>query len=263
MIVSTYNRPEALRAVLESAHDQVYRDFELVVADDGSSGATADVVRQFQQAGRTPIRHVWHEDRGFRLAAIRNRAAAASTAEYLVFIDGDCIIFPDFLERHARLAEPGFFVRGSKVNLNRALTESVVREGKAVHRWTASRWFFCRARGQVNRFMPFLRIPQGPLRKLSRRSMKGASGRNLAVWRKDFVAVNGFNEEYQGYGMEDWDFVDRLIKRGVCRKNGRFAVPVIHLWHERRAPAPNNDRIWEVQRRSSDTWVERGVGQYL
>ncbi len=263
LIVSTYNRPEALRAVLASACDQVFQDFELLVADDGSGDATKELVQEFQRTGAISIQHVWQEDRGFRLAAIRNRAVAASGAPYLVFIDGDCLMLPDFLKRHWRLAERGFFVRGSNVDMSPALTAAALQRGAAAHRWGLGRWLGSRLNGHVNRCMPFFRLPLGPLRKFAPRSPKGACGRNLALWREDFLAVNGFNEAYEGYGKEDWDLVDRLIKYGVYRKNGRFAVPVIHLWHGPNAPGPNNERMWEAQERSARTWVDRGVDQYL
>src|SRR5580704_10154001 len=102
-IVSTYNGPEALRLCLQSLILQKDRDFEIVVADDGSGVATRDTIARFADETAVPVLHVWHEDRGFRLAAIRNRAIAASSGDYLLFLDGDCIVLPDFVRVHRRL----------------------------------------------------------------------------------------------------------------------------------------------------------------
>ena len=118
VIVSTYNRPDALDAVLRSLAEQTYRRFEIVVADDGSGPDThALVARQAEDLGPR-VQHVRQEDRGYRLAAIRNRAVAATEQPYLIFLDGDCLVRPDYVGRHARLAEAGRFVPGSRVRLD-------------------------------------------------------------------------------------------------------------------------------------------------
>ena len=250
VIVSTYERPDALGAVLRSLDDQTYRRFEVVVADDGSGpNARALVARRAEELGY-PLRHVWQEDRGYRLAAIRNRAAAETEREYLVFLDGDCVVRPDFLRRHARLAEPGHFVHGSRVRLDRRLSRTVLERGLPVGRWRTSRWLVERLRGRVDRFTPLLRVPLGPLRRVSPRKWQGVKGCNFAVWRTDFLAVNGFDEGYEGWGFEDNDLVVRLIRNGVRRKQGRYAVPVLHLWHEERPPAPASRERFERRLRS-------------
>ncbi|WP_423926049.1 glycosyltransferase family 2 protein [Candidatus Palauibacter sp.] len=250
VIVSTYERPDALDAVLRSLDDQTYRRFEVIVADDGSSLDTrALVARRTEELG-FPLRHVWQEDRGYHLAAIRNRAAAETGREYFVFLDGDCVVRPDFLRRHARLAEPGRFVHGSRVRLDRELSRTALERGLPIQRWSATRWLRERLRGRVDRFTPLLRVPLGPLRRVSPRAWRGVKGCNLAVWRTDFLAVHGFDEGYEGWGFEDNDLVVRLIRNGVRRKEGRYAVPVLHLWHEERPPAPASRERFERRLRS-------------
>jgi len=263
VIVSTYNRPEALALVLDSLADQMTRDCEVIVADDGSDERTRDLCNRFRSRMPVPLKHVWQEDRGFRLAAIRNRAVAASTAEYLVLLDGDCIVLPDFAALHAGLAEPGYFVRGPRVQLHQDLTEFVLSRGVSIHGWRRWRWFMEWRRGRINQFLPLLRLPLGPLRTRTRGRWAGIRGSNLGVWREDFVAVNGFDEEFEGWGYEDWDFVSRLSKRGVRYKEGRFAVPVLHLWHESQEGLEVNRARFERQRASNRVWVARGVSQYL
>jgi GT2 family glycosyltransferase len=164
---------------------------------------------------------------------------------------------------HARLAEPGYFVRGPRVQLHRDLTEFVLTQDVHVHRWRCRRWFNEWRRGQVNQFLPLLRLPLGPLRKWTRRRWAGIRGSNLGVWREDFLAVNGFDEAFEGWGYEDWDFVGRLSKRGVELKEGRFVVPVLHLWHESHEGLEVNRDRFERQRASNRVWAEQGVSQYL
>ncbi len=118
VIVTTYNRPDALAAVLEGYLAQTDSDFELLVADDGSTKETAEVVRQFRARASFPIHHVWQEDAGFRAAAIRNRALAATDADYIVFTDGDCVPPPDFVACHRRLGERGWFLSGNRLMLH-------------------------------------------------------------------------------------------------------------------------------------------------
>ncbi len=128
VIVTTYNREDALEAVLRSLARQTDRDFEVVVADDGSGPATAKLIEAWKAKVGHRLEHVWHEDRGFRAAEIRNRAILASRGAYCIFLDGDCIVRPDFVAIHRRLAEPGWFVTGNRILLSRELTAKVLRE---------------------------------------------------------------------------------------------------------------------------------------
>ncbi len=263
VVVSTYNRPDALRAVLDGLAAQDYPRFEILVADDGSGPPTRQVVERFAERSPVTVRHVWQPDEGYRLAAIRNRAVAATAAEYVVQTDGDCVVRPDFVRRHARLAERGFFVRGSRIRLGRSLSEAVLAHEIPIHRWGALRWLRHRARGDLDRFAPLLRLPLGPLRKASPRAWDGAKACNLATWRDDYLAINGFDEAYEGWGSEDNDFVLRLIRHGVYRKDGRFSVPVLHLWHAQRSRVEENRARFEARLRSDLVRAERGVSQYL
>ena len=251
VIVSTYERPDALDAVLRSLDEQTYRRFEVIVADDGSGPDTAALIARRAEAVGFPLRHVWQADRGYRLAAIRNRAAAATEREYLVFLDGDCLVRRDYLHRQARLAERDHFVHGSRVRLGPELTRTTLADGLAPQRWGGARWLAERLRGRVDRLGPLLRAPLGPLRHTSPREWRGVKGCNLAVWRSDLAAVDGFDEGFEGWGFEDNDLVVRLIRRGVRRKEGRYAVPVLHLWHEARPPASASRERFERKLRSA------------
>ena len=263
VVLTTYNRPDALRAVIASLEEQTYRSFEVAIADDGSGSETGDVISELARSAGFPIRHVWQEDRGFRAAAIRNRAAAALATEYLVFMDGDGIVRPDYLAAHARLAEPGWFVRGNSVYLSEALTERVLAGQLPIQRWRLREWIG--HRGDVVRLRPLLRLRLGPLRKLASRNWQGVKTCNLGLWRSDFLAVNGLDEAYEGWGYEDSDLAVRLLGYGVRHKDGRCAAPVLHLWHEprdMRAKEANRARL-EARLASDDWWAKRGVSQYL
>lgn len=263
VIVSTYERPDALDAVLRSLAEQTYRRFEIVVADDGSGPETRELVADRAEGPGPRVRHVRQEDRGYRLARIRNRAAAATEQPYLVFLDGDCLVRPDYVERHARLAEPRHFVHGSRVRLDPGLSRfAIAREHAAIERWSAARWLGEWLRGRVDRFTPLLRVPLGPLRRTSPRRWRGVKGCNLAVWRSDFLAVNGFDEGFEGWGFEDNDLVVRLLRHGVRRKEGRYAVPVLHLWHKSRPPDPASRERFERRLRSGGSVAERGIDRY-
>lgn len=248
VIVATYNREDALDAVLRSLSRQVDRDFEVVVADDGSGPATRTLVEQWAPRLGVPLLHVWHADAGFRLAEIRNRAILRSGGEICVFIDGDCVARPDFVAVHRRLAEQNWFVAGNRVLLGRALTERVLRDRLDPESWPFTAWIAAWWRGDVNRLLPLVSLPLGPLRKLGARQWVRAKGTNLAIRREDLIRVNGFDAAYRGWGREDSDIAVRLIRAGVRRKDGRFASGVLHLWH------PENDRskMLENDRRLRD-----------
>ena len=236
VIVATYNRASALDAVLRSLSGQTDRNFEIIVADDGSRSDTARVVADWASRLPVPIKHVWHEDTGFRLAEIRNRAIRDSVGRLCIFLDGDCLARPDFIATHRRLAEPGWFVAGNRIHLSRQLTDDLLERGTPAEAWRFAALLRERLRGGVNRLLPALRLPLGPVRKLLRRGWRGAKACNLALARADIERVDGFDSSYVGWGLEDSDFAVRLFHAGIRRKEGRFATGVLHLWH------PPNDR---------------------
>lgn len=229
--VSTYNRPDALDACLRSLARQTDRNFEIVVADDGSGPATADVVTAWTAKAAVPMRHVWQEDRGFRLAESRNRAIAASKGRYIVFLDGDCIARPDFIAAHRALAEPGYFVGGNRALLSQELTDDILHNSREPEAWSLAEWARLRARGEVNRLMPLVNLPLGPLRNQLSNDWEGVRTCNFAASRADLDCVDGFDAVFSGWGLEDSDLAVRLIHAGIKRRDGRFATGVLHLWH--------------------------------
>jgi glycosyltransferase involved in cell wall biosynthesis len=261
VIVTTYNREDALEAVLSALSRQSDRGFEVVVADDGSRPTTAAVVERWRPRLGVPLDHVWQMNCGFRAAEIRNRAILVCHGDYCVFLDGDCIAPADFVATHRRLAERGWFVTGNRVLLSPTLTAAVLSDDLRPETWSAPDWIRQRLRGGVNRLAAVLRLPLGRLRKLRSAQWRGARSCNLAVWRSDLEQVDGFDACFSGWGREDSDLLIRLLRCGLRRKDGRFATGVIHLWHpqvDRAQLAANDERLAAVLQ-SDRVRAQRGL----
>ena len=248
VLVTTYNRADALEAVLRSLAGQTDQDFEVVVGDDGSAAATGQLVEAWKAKIGRRLEHVWHEHRGFRAAEIRNRAILASRGAYCIFLDSDCIVRPDFIATHRRLAAPGWFVTGNRILLSPSLTAKVLQEKLTPETWSFAAWLIERWRGGINRLSALLRLPLGPLRRLRQQAWRGARSCNLAVWRSDLDRIDGFDADYRGWGKEDSDIIVRLLHAGVRRKDGVFATGVLHLWHAR----ADRSRLAENERKLAD-----------
>lgn len=230
LIVTTFNSPKYLEMVLERIGNQKNPgDFEVIIADDGSTSETSELIKKIQSKASFPLFHFWHEDKGFRAAAARNGAARIATGDYLVFLDGDCLVFDNFILKHRAIAERSWFVRGSRVMLGQELSANVIENG--IQLTKNSPWISMRMSGKVNRLGPLLKIPF--MEKRLAYKWYGVKTCNLGIWRSDFEAVNGFDERYIGWGYEDSDLAVRLINKGVLRKEGRSNIPVVHFWHER------------------------------
>lgn len=267
VVLTTYERPDALLLVLDSLERQTDMNFEVIVADDGSGPATAAAIESFNRTSRRPVRHVWQPHRGFRAAESRNRAVTASRGDYLIFLDGDCVTRKDFISQHRALAEPGWFISGNRALLSDSFTRQLLASPSMCADWSSralAGWIGARLRGDVNRLLPLLRLPAGWPRKRQPREWRGAKTCNLAMFRHDFLAVDGFDESYVGWGHEDADLVIRMIRNGVLRKDGRFATSVLHLWH---APAPREGLSENEQRLAEILEVDRiraviGIGSH-
>jgi glycosyltransferase involved in cell wall biosynthesis len=255
VIVATYNRPDALATVLRTLAAQTDRDFEIIVADDGSRAETGRLVADWAKRTSIPVKHVWHEDRGFRLAEIRNRAIRVSEGSYCIFLDGDCLARPDFVSAHRALARPGWFVTGSRLLLSRELTAEVLENELVVEQWSLPNWMWQRIRGRVNRIAPLMLPRPGASGRRSQRRWRGARGGNMAFRRSDLDAVDGFDAAFTGWGREDSDIFVRMIRHGIRRKNGRLGATVLHLWH----PEADRSRLDVNQRQLDQLLAERRV----
>lgn len=266
VIVTTYNWPEVLDKVLTALdQQQVTVPLEVIVADDGSKQATAELIARHKRQFNFALHHVWQPDEGFQAAKIRNRAIAKAQHDYVIFLDGDCQPLADFVSNHVKLAEKGWFVFGNRVLLSRSFSSTLLSQSYDFDSIKGFGLIRRRLKGQVNRLLPFLKLPLGPLRRFQPNRWKGVKTCNLAVWRDDLVAVNGLEETFTGWGYEDSDLVLRLQKFGVKCKDGRFSVPVIHFWHpeqDRSLEADNWQRLTQTFQQTTFRAV-KGVSQYL
>ncbi|MDE2608138.1 MAG: glycosyltransferase family 2 protein [Burkholderiales bacterium] len=261
LVITTYNRPDALTAVLRACLDQTDQNCELIVADDGSTEDTAALVATIRAAAPVRVAHVWQPDEGFRAAAIRNKGILAAQGDYVVFLDGDCVPQRTFVAAHRRLAEAGRIVTGSRILLDEPLTRRLLDEGATIQRLPLSFWFAQRRERHINKALPLLGFEAMPLRRWKPTSLRGIKTCNLGVWRDDLEAINGFDETFVGWGHEDADLVARLYNYGVRRTRGYFATEVFHLWH-REAPRERergNYETVQARLRSGQYLVEHGM----
>jgi len=263
VVVTTYNRSEALVAVLGGLAAQDDKDFELIIADDGSLPQHVRAIERAVCDLGLAASHVWHPDVGFTAARVRNLGVTLARGRYIVFLDGDCVPETDFIRRHRQLREEGCFVNGSRVLLSPGLTKAVVDDREQIFGRNLSYWF-ARWRGQsANKWTSLIRLPDLGMRKKSQFSWRGIRSCNFGLWRRDYEAVDGFDETFVGWGHEDADLVLRLHNSGVVRKNGFLATEVYHLWHNessRNEQSANARRVLErVQ--TSQIKADRGLGQ--
>lgn len=233
VVFSTYNQPAALERVLWGYALQSHRDFELLVADDGSGPETAEVIRRVREAAGLEVLHVRHADHGFRKCEILNQAIVRSRGDYLIFSDGDCIPRADFVGTHLALAERGRFLSGGCLRLSRAVSDKVGVEEVRSGRFADLAWL--RAQGwrpgrHALRAMRARRVAAILDALTPTRTQFG--GHNASAFRDDVLAVNGFDAT-MGYGGLDRALGYRLRNLGVRGKQVRFRAVCVHLHHER------------------------------
>lgn len=234
LIIATYNWPDALDLVLHSVRAQRVLPDEVLIADDGSGESTRRVVMAHQTDFPVPLTHVWHEDRGFRLAAIRNEAIRQARGAYIMQIDGDIVLHPRFVQQHIAWARRGTYVQGSRCLIGERRSARMLRE-----RNPKVSVFSRGLRNRANALcLPALsRFVGGPTDPDRR-----TRGCHMAFWRDDLLAVNGYDERFEGWGREDSELAARLIHAGVRRRNFKFGAVAFHLWHpeSNRAAFPAN-----------------------
>ena len=230
ILLATYNWPQALKLCLESLATQTDLDFEIIIADDGSTQSTTQLIDSYKNT--LPITHLWQEDEGFRKTKILNQAIATAQGDYLIFLDGDCIVQPDFVERHRQLAQKGYLVTGSRVLLNQKLTQDLLSWKTWDFTQFRSQLLRNRLSGQMNKLLPLLvKLGNGSWRDYKKFVWRRIKGCNMACWKADAQAIGGFDETMTGWGHEDADFVFRLQRHHIKRKSGSWSTEVFHLFH--------------------------------
>jgi glycosyltransferase involved in cell wall biosynthesis len=257
LIITTYNWKEALEVALLSVFGQTILPDEIIVADDGSRRGTRDLVESLAKDSPVPVYHSWQKDKGFRLARSRNKAICRATGDYIILVDGDVVLEKHFIEDHLSFCRPGFFIQGTRVLLNRDLSDKVLKR-KVMESALCSK-------GVENRKNCLRSKLLAKWFSFTSRSSVGVKTCNFAFHKKDAVAVNGFNEEFVGWGREDSEFIVRLLNNRVQRRNMKFNGLVYHLYHPMndRTRLKHNDHILEQTIADKLKWCDKGIDQCL
>ena len=258
LLVTTYNWERALELVLHSIRQQNRLPDEVVIADDGSRPATAELIRATAAGFPTPLLHCWQEDRGFRAARSRNRAIAASTGDYVLMIDGDMILHPDFVADHLAVAKRGSFVQGSRVLTTPLFRDRMLQDPGMRPSFLSSG--IVRRRNAI-RCMP---AAKAYLALNPRKSPHAIKTCNQAWWRSDLVRINGFDERMEGWGREDEEMAWRAHYSGIECRQLRYAGLAFHLHHDERHQDGNspNDRYLEETHAQRRQRCESGLDQH-
>ncbi|HFU77865.1 MAG TPA: glycosyltransferase [Epsilonproteobacteria bacterium] len=254
LIITTYNRPEALEVVLKSVLTQTRFPDEILVADDGSTQETQILIDAISKTTIIPIKHIWQEDKGFRVASIRNAAIREATGDYLIFIDGDMILDKHFIHDHLVSSCKGVFVQGTRVLLDEEKTTEVIRE--------VNPNFSCCSKGLKNRKNAIRSSVLHTLfTKKTSNKIKGIKTCNFSLYKEDAYKVNGFNEAFVGWGREDSEFAVRLMNADMKRKNIKFYAITYHLYHVEnpRELLVENEKILDEAISMKKTWCEKGL----
>lgn len=257
LLISTYNWPEALSLIFKSLEQQSVMPYEILIADDGSKEDTKKLIEDYKLKIPVPLYHFWHEDMGFRKAAILNKAIADSKGDYIIQIDGDCTMHKDFVKDHISLAKNGIYLFGSRVTINKAFVEELFSEEKITFN------FFSKG---IKKRTRTLRIP---ILSQFYRNQKEISpkfrGCNVSFWKRDLIAVNGYNEDFTGWGREDSEVILRMINNGVQGRRLRYKGIVYHIWHEIKSKEnlKKNAMLQKATQSSGIKWCKNGIDKYL
>ena len=260
LVISTYNRPDALQITLESALLQIVLPSEIIIADDGSGIETSNLIKKYQSKHPSLIKHVWHEDNGFRLAAIRNKAMITASTDYIIQIDGDIMLHPSFIKDHIDIAQRGFYVAGSRAMLTEDITKKIIDSGKATMPTLTTKGVGNRLNSI--RLAPLMKLISMP--SISSMSSKTIKGCHMAFWKSDFLKVNGYNEDFVGWGSEDVELELRFKNLGLRRKNLKFGAIQYHLYHPEndRERTIINEQLVEKTRRKKLISCDNGASKY-
>jgi len=257
LIITTYNRPDALQLVIESALAQTRIPDEIIIADDGSERQTRNCIELFSSTAPVPIVHSWQDDIGFRAAMSRNKAIAKAKGEYIILADGDIIFDKYFIEDHLAYAKIGYFIQGTRVLLTDKKTVEVLKS-KA---WSFSVF----DRGFLNRKNMIRSKILAHLFQHPKKILNGIRTCNFSFFKRDCIDINGFNEDFVGWGREDSEFAIRLINSGIKRKNLKFSAVAYHLFHPQydRQSVAKNDILLKKAIRDRKTVCENGIDKWL
>lgn len=264
VVLSTYNQPAALEKTLWGYSVQTHRDFEVVIADDGSTEETARLIERMRGDAGLEIRHVWHADDGFRKSEILNRAIVASATDYLILSDGDCIPRADFVAVHVENARPGRFLSGGYLKLPEGVSERVTRDAITSGEAFKLNWLVAQGWRPGRRALRLPAPAAGALLDRITPTRPTWNGHNASTWRDALIGVNGFDME-MGYGGQDRALGERLENLGLRGVQIRYRAPCLHLHHDRPYVDPAvvraNRRLRETIRRERRVRANQGIAE--
>lgn len=257
LIISTYNWVEALNLVLKSVLKQKKLPDEVIIADDGSGKDTKDSIERYKSKFTIPLIHVWHEDEGFKKAKILNKAIAKAKGEYIIQVDGDCILHPCFVKDHLSFAEKGTYLYGARVAIQQKQLSSLF-ENEQVTFNMFSTGIKKRTRALYFPLLSYLYASKSHFSKKYR-------GCNTSFFKSDFIKINGYNEVFTGWGREDSELALRFHNLGLKGRRLRYKAIVYHIYHNEKS-RDNLDRNNSVQEKTIQEKIKRannGVDKYL
>lgn len=257
LVTPTYNWPEALELLLLSIIKQSILPNEVIVADDGSRPETTELIKRFQKTFPIPLIHIWHEDNGNQKPKIMNKAIAKAKYEYIIEIDGDIIMHPDFIKDHLSFTKKGIYLFGSRVNIQKSILSNIFKNK------TTYFHFFSKGikkRGRTLRIPFFMNFA-----KIHKKRSSKLRGCNMSFWKEDFIKVNGFNEDLVGWGVDDSELIQRLHNIGIYGKRLKNIGIAYHLYHkeQEKSHIQINNEIENEVREKKITFIKKGVNQYL
>ena len=256
LIITTYNRPAALEIVLKSVEIQSQLPYEVIIADDGSNEETHKLIEEFASKSKNNLIHSFQEDKGFRAARSRNKAISKASGDYIIMIDGDMILHKEFIYDHFKNAQIGYFTQGSRVLLSDKRTREVLENNKFVSNFLET--------GLINRKNAIHSNILSKMFTINKNYLKGIKTCNVAFYKKDCLSVNGFNNEFEGWGKEDSEFFMRLMNKGINRKTLRFNAIQYHLWHQEvsRDSVLKNELLLKKTINENLDWCKMGINQF-
>lgn len=263
VVISTYNSEEWLKKVLWGFNCQLFKNFEVVVADDGSGPKTKALLEEMQKEVFYTIVHVWQEDDGFQKSRILNKAVVACSAPYIIMTDGDCIPREDFIEVHYINKEKGYFISGGYYMLPMNVSKLITK--KDVENQNCFNIHWLKDKGIPQTFKNNKLTSRGFLSKfLNTFTPTNASwnGHNSSGWKEDILNINGFDERMQ-YGGQDRELGERLFNLGIKSKQLRYSAVCVHLDHKRGYKTPEsiakNQSIRKETRQQKLKWTSYGI----
>jgi glycosyltransferase involved in cell wall biosynthesis len=257
LVITTYNWPQALELILKSVVLQLHLPTMIVIADDGSLYETKVLIDKYREKISIPILHIWQEDKGFRKSKILNKAIAQAQVDYIIQVDGDCILHPHFIEDHLANIKDNCYLYGTRVNIKEQFVSNIF-QFKIIK-------FSCFSNKIKNKTRSIRCNILSQLNKVKLGYSDKFRGCNVSFWKKDFININGYNEDFEGWGREDSDLVIRMSNNGVLSKRLKFCAIVFHIFHplKTRDNFERNDAIQNQTILNKTTFIDKGVNQYI